>query len=425
MKIELAYGRNGLSIDLPKQNVKYVLELPELPSLLEPRVAVRAALRNPIASSSLEEIARGRRDAVIVVSDITRPVPNHIILSPVLDALFSGGLTPQNVLILIATGLHRPNTDAELLQMLGEQVVASGCRIENHEARNADAHVYVGDVAPGMPVHVDRRYVGADLKILTGLVEPHFMAGLSGGRKSICPGLCSAETIMQFHRPELMEAPEGYAGNIKNNPVHAEALAVADLAGGADFIVNVTMDRHRNLTGVFAGEMRAAHAAAVSHGIAQSAVYIDEPVDVVITSAAGYPLDLTFYQGIKGIGAAAPIVKHGGTVIIAHECSEGIGGPEFTDIMLATDDPHGVIREAITSDTRSIDLWQLHKLELVLRRARVLSYSTSIDDDTQRSLFVEPIHSIEDAVAECIEQYGPDTTIAVMPEGPYVLPMSK
>jgi len=421
MRVNLAYGKTGLQVDLPDRSVRHVLEMPQLPPVTDPQAAMATALAEPIGTAPLAELAAGRRDAVIVVSDITRPVPNSVLLPPLLQVLIEAGLDPENILILVATGLHRPNTDEELAEMLGPQVMDCGCRIENHQARDTGSHVAVGVTSQGTAARVDRRYLEADLKILAGLVEPHLMAGYSGGRKSICPGLTDADTIMAFHRSELMEAPLGVSGNLQENPVDREAWDVTRLAGGADFMLNVTLNQRREITGIFAGDLALAHRQATAHALRQCAVQVPKPVDIVITTAAGYPLDLTFYQGIKGMDAAAPIVKPGGTIIIAQENAEGIGGPEFERRLLGTTDLHHLIRRALAEDIREIDLWQLHKLELVLRKARVLNYSTGLSREVQSRLFVIPVDSVEAAVADCLAEYGPDASIAVMPDGPYLL----
>jgi lactate racemase len=425
MLVDLAYGRTGLRIELPERNVKHMLQLPDLPPVAEPEASTLAALAEPIGTPPLTQVAAGRGDAVIVVSDLTRPVPNGLLLPPMLEVLADAGLDPSDILILVATGLHRANTDAELSEMLGPDVLDFGCRIENHDARDPAQHRRVGTTASGSPAGVDVRYLDADLRILTGLVEPHLMAGYSGGRKSICPGICDAPTIMAFHRPELMEDARAVAGNLQDNPVDGEARQVAQMAGGADFILNVTINARRQVTGIFAGDMDLAHEAAVEHARAQCAVTIPEPVDVVISSGGGYPLDLVFYQGIKGMDAAARIVRESGTIIMVQENAEGIGGPEFTETMLATDDIHALVRRALAEDMRLIDLWQIHQTERVLRRARVMNYSTGIAADLQSRLFVTPVESVEQAVARCLDDYGPDATIAAMPDGPYLLPSVK
>ena len=422
MLVELAYGRSGLRVELPDRNVEHLLTMPQLPVVADLTAEVVGCLRDPLGSPPLAELASGRRDAVIVVSDITRPVPNATLLPPLLAALTGAGMKTRDIVILIATGLHRPNTEAELNEMLGPEVMASGCRIVNHAARDLEAHVHIGVTAQGTDAWVDRRYLEADLKILTGLVEPHLMAGYSGGRKSICPGLCATETILAFHRPELMEAPLGVAGNLHSNPVDAEAHDVARLAGGADFILNVALNERRQITGIFAGDIITAHRAATDHALRQCGVQIMQPVDIVITTGGGYPLDLTYYRGIKGMVAAEPIVKPGGAIIIAQENAEGIGGPEFEEMLLDTDDIYMMVQRCLAEDIRVIDMWQLHKLELVLRKARILNYSTGISQAIQSQLFVTPVNSVEDAVAACIAEYGSDATIAVMGDGPYLLP---
>ncbi len=436
MKVTLRYGREGLAVELPDEHVSHVLRQNRLPKVERPREAVEQALAEPIGARPLAELARGRRDACLVISDITRPVPNAVILPPIIGALTDAGLAPGDMLILVATGLHRANTDDELLEMLGREVMASGCRIEHHIARDAASHEHLGETDRGTPVVIDRRYLAADLKILTGLVEPHLMAGYSGGRKAICPGLCAVETVMAFHGPELLEPPEACAGNLVDNPVHEEALAVAKMAGGADFIVNVTLDEDRDMTGVFAGDMQAAHAQAMIRAEEQTKVVIDEPADIVVTSGGGYPLDLTMYQGIKGIVAAAPLVKPGGTIIIAQENAEGIGGEEFADLMLSVSDPHEYIRQAIGGGDFCIDAWQLHVLEKVLRHCEVVNVSDALPQDLQRECFVEPAGSVEEAVNRALEGVRADASsargqvrapartnmrIAVIPDGPYVL----
>lgn len=432
MNINLRYGRDGLPVELPEANVKHVLRMNELPVIADPRAAAAAALREPIGSAPLAELAQGRRNAVIVVSDLTRPVPNALLLPPVLDCLRESGMAAEDITILVATGLHRGNTEVELAEMLGPEVMASGCRIENHAARDKESQVDLGMTPGGIPVKVDRRYVEADLKILTGLIEPHLMAGYSGGRKAICPGLCAAETIMAWHSPRMLDPEEARAGNLHGNPVHAEALAVADMANGtagpvmqyvtpAVFMVNVVMNERREITGLFAGEMREAHLAGMERAEQQTKVALDGPVDIVITTSAGYPLDLTFYQGVKGLLAALPIVKPGGTIIIAQENAEGIGGPEFTELILGQGDLEDFIEKAFAGHLCSIDQWQLQEMHKVCRHASVFSYSSGVPINVQRELFVEPVASVEQAVADALARHGAEATIAVIPEGPYVL----
>lgn len=419
MLVTLRYGRRGLPVELPDEHVCHVLRQRPVPALEDARQATRAALAAPIGNAPLAQIARGRGDACIVVSDITRPVPNAVILPPILETLAEAGLPPERVTILIATGLHRPAPPDEIREILGDEVLAAGCDIVNHVAVNDEEQVHVGETARGTPALIDRRYVEADLRILTGLVEPHLMAGYSGGRKAICPGVAGRGTIMAFHSPALLEPAEARAGNLVANPVHEEALAVADLAGGADFIVNVTIDERRAVTGVFAGEMRAAHAAGMAQCEAQTKVVLDEPADIVVTSGGGYPLDLTLYQSTKGIVAAGLICRDGGTIIIAQQNAEGLGSEDFAGL-ITQEDVHACIRAALAGGDYCIDTWQLHVVEKVLRRCRVISVSELPEAD-QRRLPFERAATVEEAVERALKDRGPGARIAVVPEGPYVL----
>ena len=419
MKITLRYGRDGIDVELPDANVTDVLRQHPLSVLDQPEQAIRDALSEPIASPPLREIADGRDDACIVVSDITRPVPNAVILPPLLDTLDEAGIPAERVTILIATGLHRPATEAEVREVCGEEMLGRGVQIVNHRATCDDEQVCLGETARGTPAIIDRAYMDADLTILTGLVEPHLMAGYSGGRKAICPGVAGRDTIMAFHGPQLLEPAEACAGNLADNPVHEEALAVADLAGGADFIVNVTLDEERAITGVFTGEMRAAHEAAMIRCEEQAKVVLDEPADIVVTSGGGYPLDLTLYQSTKGIVAAGMICRDGGTIIIAQQNAEGLGSPEFSHLICQAD-VHACIRDALHTGEICIDTWQLHVVEKVLRRCNVISVSELPPEDAARTPF-EPAETVEEAVRRALAQHGTGARIAVVPEGPYVL----
>lgn len=421
MNLFLRYGRSGLTVNVPEENLEAVLRLRPAPPIENPEAATRAALCEPMGTPPLRELAQGRQSACIVVSDLTRPVPNAVLLPVLLEELQAAGIVPERIRVLIATGLHRANTPEEWEQMGLAPALERGVAVENHSARDADSHVHVGTTSAGIPVWVDRRYVEADLKILTGLVEPHLMAGYSGGRKAICPGLCAAETILCWHSPQLLASPFACAGNLYRNPVHEQALEAAALAGGADCILNVTLDEERRITGVFAGELQAAHRAAMQQAEAQVKVVLDKPVDIVLTTSAGWPLDLTFYQGIKGMVAAAPIVKPGGTILIAQENAEGIGGEEFTKLMLGLDSPAQYMARALRGEVRCIDQWQLQMLDKVLQRADVFNYSTGLPREVQEKLFVIPVASVADGLRQALQRHGASARIAVIPEGPYVL----
>jgi nickel-dependent lactate racemase len=420
MRVKLDYGRTGLEVELPEQTIG-PLEIRTAEPIREPETAVWQALRQPIGTPPLTELARGRRNACVVVCDITRPVPNRILLPPILQTLEEAGIQRQSILILIATGLHRPNLGAELEEMLGAEIV-SRYRIENHYGKRLHEHSFLGYSPRGVPVYIDRRYVEADLKITTGLIEPHLMAGYSGGRKVICPGLAALETVKFWHGPDFLEHPRADCGIVDGNPVHEEATAIARLAG-CDFIVNVCIDSQRRITWIGAGDMERAWQQGVQFCEQLVRVPVPEPVDVVVTTAAGYPLDTTWYQAIKGLTGALPIVKRGGTIILAASLSEGVGSPEFYRLILENPDIRRFKQRILGRDYFVLDQWQLEELAKVLERCRVKVVSDGLSAEVLRQCHVEPAASVEQAVAEALNEYGPNARLAVIPKGPYVLPV--
>ncbi len=422
MQITLSYGRTGLPVALPDANVRHVLRFRALPPIEEPRDTIVAALRQPNGCLPLRELARGRETVCLVTSDITRPVPNPLLLPPILDELTAAGVAPERVTILIGTGSHRPNTSDELREMLGDEVVGSGVEIVNHDAYDPRQLVVRGQTRRGTPVRANRRYAEAGLRVCLTLVEPHLIAGFSGGRKAICPGIAGIETILRFHAPELVQPEEACAGLIDGNPAHQESLEAAALAGAPELSVNVTLDEARRLTGVFAGEMEAAHRAAVAHSVAQSKVAIPRPVDIAITTSAGHPLDLTFYQGVKGIAAPLRILKPGGTILVAHECAEGIGEPDLVRRMMETENLDTYVPRIWDATWFHMDQWYAQFAKIRRRAGEVLNYSTGVPRDQQARCFVTPVAGVEEGVARALGRHGPDAAIAVLPEGPYVLP---
>lgn len=419
MRVRLDYGRTGLEAELPENRVEAVLELPPTPPLTDPDSAIAAALDHPIGCSPLAEIARGKRDVCILVCDITRPVPNQRILPPLLKALREVGIPKEKVLLLVATGLHRPNEGDELVEMLGPDIAAE-YRVANHDGRDVAGHAYLGQTERGVPVHIDRRYVDADLKITTGLIEPHLMAGYSGGRKVICPGIAGLPTVRAWHSPRFIEHPRAAEGQLDGNPVHEENTRIAQMAG-CDFIVNVLIDGQRRITQVVAGDMIQAWERGVEHCRHQVRVRVPAPVDIVVTSSAGYPLDTTFYQSVKGMTAALPIVKPNGTIVLVASMSEGIGSPEFQSLLGQTRSLAAFVERIQDPDHFVLDQWQLEELAKVRRHCRVRVVTDGLPRETLSDCFVEPAASVEEAVASALADHGPDARIAVIPKGPYVL----
>jgi lactate racemase len=420
MRVTLDYGRTGLQVNLPDERTVGPLAIREAPPLSEPEKAIAEALRNPIGTPPLAELAKGRANACILICDITRPVPNQLILPPLLRTLEEAGIPRQQILILVATGLHRPNEGAELVEMVGAEIAAR-YRIENHHGKVRDEHTYLGTTPNGVPAWIDSRYINADLKITTGLIEPHLMAGYSGGRKVICPGIAALETVKVWHGPKFLEHRLADAGIVEGNPVHEENTRIAQMAG-CDFIVNVCIDGRRRVTWLGAGDMIRAWEEGVKFCEAVVKVGVPEPVDVVVTSCAGYPLDTTWYQAVKGLTGALPIVKKGGTIIMAASLSEGLGSPEFQRVMRDHPDLKLFKKHILGSDYFVMDQWQLEELAKVVDHCKVKVFSDGLPADVLRKCYVEPAPSVEQALAESLQEYGPSATLAVIPKGPYVLP---
>jgi lactate racemase len=422
MRIHLDYGRTGLDVDLPDDRLVGPLAIRPAPPLADPESALARALAQPIGSRPLADLAHGRRNACILVCDITRPVPNKLILPPLLRILHQQGLRREDILILVATGLHRPNEGAELEELVGPEI-AAGYRIENHHGKVKEEHDFLGVTPNGVPVWLDSRYVRADLKITTGLIEPHLMAGYSGGRKLICPGIAGLETVKVWHGPRFLQHPKADCGSVEGNPVHEENTRIAQMAG-CDFIVNVCLDGQRRITWAGAGDMIQAWQEGVRFCEQVARVAVNRPLDVVVTSCAGYPLDTTWYQAVKGLTGALPIVKDGGTIVLAASLSEGVGSPEFQKRIAEYPDlsRFSTADAAGAASTCEMDEWQLVMLAKVIERCKVKVVTDGLSADVLRRCYVEPALSVEQAVAESLAEYGPAARVAVIPKGPYVLP---
>jgi len=417
MKLKIDYGRDGLEIEVPES--AQVLQMAAGAGLDRIEERLDEAIAHPMGTAGLRQLAKGRKNACVVIADITRPVPNSVILPPVLRILEEEGIARENITILVGTGLHRPNEGEELLQLVGTEI-ARDYRIVNHMARERETLTYLGETSGGAPIWIDTLYVEADLKIATSLIEPHLMAGYSGGRKAICPGLMGVDTMRVLHGPKLLGHPNAREGQIEGNPFHRQALEVAQRAG-VDFTLNVAMNDQRQITGIFCGDLEKAHAEGVRFVEGQNGAFIDEPVDIVVTSSAGLPLDLTFYQAVKGLTAALPIVKEGGTILIAARCSEGLGGPEFQEMLLNTPGPTEFAACLEDPDFFAVDQWQLQELCKVLDKAEVMVYSEGIAPDQRDNLWVNVVPSVEEGLAAALARHGAGARVAVVPKGPYVL----
>ena len=423
MQYSLAYGREQLTVELPEKNVVKVLKIQPTAALEDPLDAVFDVLEEPIESEPLAAVAEGKKSACVVVCDSTRPVPNAQILPPILQTLEDSGVDLSKITILIATGLRRSSTAEERHEIIGEDIMLRKFKVSDHSARKLHQHEYLGVTKSGTPMWIDRRYLEAEIKILTGVIEPHSLAGFSGGRKSICPGIAAVETVAPCYSPKVLEHENVRPGSIEENPIHAEQMEIARKAG-CDFIVNVVLNQDKKIAKVFGGHLNYAFLEAVSHARKRQTDTVEKQVDIVVTSGGGSPYDRTWIQTIRGIAGAFDILKPGGTVIIASACEEGIGSTEFVEIgdkFSSIDD----FMSAIAADQTFAEQWQLQELAKVLQKGKVKVVSSGIPAETLQKFFVTPCATVEEAVAEALEEYGADASIAVIPSGPCVLALAK
>ncbi len=418
--VEIAYGRGHLSVALPEGARPTLIRKRRLPKLPDPHAAVRAALD----AGGLRDHARGKRSACILICDITRPVPNHLFLRPMIADMTASGIPLDAITVLVATGLHRPNEGEELREVVGDDWVMRNVRVENHFARNDDDHIDLGVTrGRGVPVRLDRRFVDAGLRIATGLVEPHFMAGWSGGRKVVAPGIAHHTTIRTFHSARFMEDPLAVQCNLVGNPLHEEQLEIVRMLGDI-LALNTVIDEDRDLAFVNFGEIIASHLDAVEFVAAATAVPVGRQFATVLTSAAGHPLDKTYYQTVKGMVTPLDILAPGGTLIIASACSEGFGSAEFRAAQARLVDlgPERFLATLTAKSLAEVDEWQTEMQLKPMRLGKVQLYTTGLDEEGRRITGVEIIQSVEEALSASIARHG-DPAVAVIPEGPYVVPL--
>lgn len=416
MKTHFSFGKNGIDVSVPVTFPCQVIRSRCAPALDDLAAALDAALDCPIGCAPLSALAEGKKSAAISVCDITRPAPNRLTLPPLLRRLHDVGIPVEGVTILIATGLHRPATKEEIDIIVGPEIAAA-YRVVSHEARALAEHRWLGTTGRGTPVHIDERFMAADLHITLGFVEQHLMLGFSGGRKLIAPGLAAQETIKVIHSPKFMREPLAKEGSIANNPLHAELLEIARMARH-DFILDVALTQERRIAGVFAGDPVKAHAAGVEFVETTSLQRISEPVDVAISSAAGYPLDLTFYQAIKGITAAQHIVKPGGRILIVAECAEGVGSGEFAR-KLKTLTGFEKFLEEIRDSPVEVDQWQLERLALTALKFQLFFYVPGVAKSDLGFLSERAFVRWGEALAAVLDGLPVGARVALVPEGPY------
>ncbi|APH05795.1 nickel-dependent lactate racemase [Bacillus weihaiensis] len=416
METTLLYGKTGLSLTLPDNT--FVVEPNNLSRVENDMEALKDALNNPIGTPPLREMVKSTDKVAIAISDITRPTPNHKLVPALLDELKHVPL--ENFVIINGTGTHRDQTREEFIQMLGEWVV-NHIRIINNQCHEKETHVNVGKSKFGCDVYLNKEYVEADFRIVTGFIEPHFFAGFSGGPKGIMPGIAGIETIMTFHNARMIGDARSTWGNMNENPVQDMTREVNRMCK-PHFMLNVTLNREKEITSVFAGELYEAHDKGCEFVKEHAMIRCEERFDVVITSNSGYPLDQNLYQAVKGMSAAHKIVKKGGTIIVASECSDGLPDHgNYSKIFEFADSPQALLDLIEDPEFKMFDQWQVQKQAVTQVWADIHVYS-KLTDEQVRSTMLKPTHNIEKTLEELKQVYGENMTIAVLPLGPLTIP---
>jgi lactate racemase len=423
MKIGMDYEDSKFEIDIPQANLLHLAENEPVPPVMDPLEKIRGCLADPIGCASLKERMQGKKNVCIVISDSTRAVPTKLILEALLPEIESYGMQTKDITILIATGLHRPNVGAELEGLVGKDIMAK-YRILNHNARDRESCVELGATKRGTPIIINKAFADADFKILTGLIEPHFMAGFSGGRKAVCPGISYMDMFKHFHGPAILESPNAANALLQGNPFHEESTEIAKIAG-ADFIVNVTINKHKQITGIFCGELDAAFYKGADFCAKHNSYKIKAEADIVITSGGGLPLDATLYQTVKGMVTALPAVKKGGMILSISGCREEIGSDEFVELMTKEQDLALFMEKIKGKDYFMIDQWELEELVKARKKADIYLYSPCMNQCRHviPETTLKLVGSVQEALETGFKKYGKDATITVIPEGPYLIPV--
>jgi nickel-dependent lactate racemase len=422
MKIRLAFGKTGLEVELEDDLDITIIEPSHVPGIPYERSRIRESLIAPIESPALASFAESGDRVGIVLSDITRPSPSQILLPIILEAI--SHVRKENIVLFIALGTHRFNTSAELKSMLGNRV-AEHYQIIQNNAFDLSEHISLGTSSFGHEIWLNRELLDCDVRILTGSIEPHFFAGFSGGGKAIMPGMAGQPTVLANHSAEMIDDPRSTWGMTEGNPIWEEIHEVATSIE-RNFMVNVTLNRDRQITGIFSGDLLPAHEEGCQFVHNTAMAVVPEPFDIVITSNSGYPLDLNLYQSVKGMSAAAQIVRDGGSIIIATDCWDGI--PEhgsYGKILRDTGSPDRVLAEIRASPSVMQDQWQAQIQALIQKRADVFVYTKHLSEKEIESCLLSYSPKIETTLAKLLGEYGGDARICVLPEGPQTIPYIK
>ena len=417
MKVELAYGEGYLPIELPEEQTM-VIEPSFVPGQADEKGAVLSALRNPIGAPALRDTVRVTDKVCIVFTDITRATPNDRLIPWLLEEL--SYIPRENITLLNSLGTHRPNTREGLNKLLTQEVV-DNYRVLNHEGENPSELKEFGVTREGVPALINRHLADADVRIVTGFIEPHFFAGFSGGPKGIMPGVAGLETVMSNHGYQNIGDPKATFGITEGNPIWEEMRDIA-LRVGPSFLVNVTLNEKRQITNVFAGDLAKAHKEGIEFVRKSAMQKVKAPFDIVITTNSGYPLDMNLYQGVKGMSAGARIVQPGGDLILAAECREGMpDGSPLDKLLRSAKSPEEILAMLATPGFVRPEQWQAQIQALVQRKANVHLKSELPDEVTHRA-YLNPCPDIEAFVTKRLAEIGPQARIAVLPQGPLTIP---
>jgi nickel-dependent lactate racemase len=417
-RVDLAYGRDGLAIELPAERTTVITPASQ-PAALNEAETLRRALRQPVSGPVLRTLVWPGQRVAISICDVTRPQPREAMIRSILDEL-DGRVRPDDVTLLVATGTHRACTAAELRAMLGAELATM--RVVNHDARDPASLRWCGYHGDGVPVWLNAAWVSADIRITTGFVEPHFFAGFSGGPKMVAPGLAGLETVLALHDARRIGSPRATWGICTGNPVHDDVRAIA--AGtGVDFSLDVALNREKAIVAAFAGDLLPMHAAARSFVRARAMRAVSQLFDVVVTTNSGYPLDQNLYQAVKGMSAAANIVKPGGLIVCAAECADGFPDHgSFREVLASAATPEELLA-SIASRPRVVpDQWQVQVLARVLSRARVGVHTAALSETDLRNAHLFGVSDIASAVEAELAAAGSHARVCVLPDGPQTIP---
>ncbi len=418
IKVRLDYGTEGLEVNLPDDRTT-LIEPAYPPGVPDPEDTLRRALAEPIDSAPFSKLVKPGQRVAISVCDGTRPQPRALMLGALFESMPK--IRPEDIVILVATGTHRANTDDELMSMFGADIMDRYC-VVNHDARDTSTLVLAGQGSDDMPVWLHREWVEADVRITTGFVEPHFFAGFSGGPKMVAPGLAGLETTMILHDARRIGHPKATWGVIEGNPVHDDVREIARRTR-VDFAFDVTLNGEKEITAAFAGELFAEHRAACANSRREAMREVPSRFDVVVTTNSGFPLDQNLYQTVKGVSAAAEVVKDGGVILCASECRDGL--PDhgtYVDLLGRGSSPDELL--AMINDPRfsEPDQWQVQIQAQILKRARVLVKTSFLSPEEIRAAHFEPMEDIWEAATKALEEAGSGASLCVLPRGPQTIP---